>query len=174
MDPAFFHLYRNGVELLGPAGLLIGQRDLPRSRNLVSAYDLVRMISMLGWHHQLSQNTRLPGAQWSSLATLVEGLGQDTARYIDVALEQLGLQRKVAEPVILSKLGYGAETDDPCIDALSYVAFASFQDTRTSPARQRCFALALRVPTRPGSGLAADARKGQRSRKSCAVCSPKI
>lgn len=91
MAPAFFHLYRNGVELLVPAGLLIGQRDLPRSRNLVSAYDLVRMISMLGWHHQLSQNTRLPGAQWSSLATLVEGLGQDTARYIDVALEQLGL-----------------------------------------------------------------------------------
>lgn len=149
-DSSFFNPYANGVELLGPAGLLIGQRDLPRTRNLVSAYDLVRMITMLGWHHQLSQNTRLPGAQWASLATLVEGLGHDTARYLDVALQQLGLQGVVAQPVILSKLGYGAETDDPEIDALTYVAFASFQDLRTSPARQRCFALALRIPTRSG------------------------
>lgn len=159
-DPAFFNPYRQGVELLGPAGVLIGQRDRPRTRNLVSAYDLVRLITMLGWHHQLSQNTRLPGAQWASLATLVEGLGHDTARYIDVALEQLGLAEAVAEPVILSKLGYGAETGDPCIDALSYVAFASFRDLRSTLPRQRCFALALRLPTRPGldTALRHDAR----------------
>jgi hypothetical protein len=132
------------------------------TRNLVSAYDLVRMITMLGWHHQLGASARLPGAQWASLATVVEGLGHDTARYLDEALQQLGLQGAVAEPVILSKLGYGAETGDAGIDAFTYVAFASFRDTRTAPARQRCFGLALRVPTAPGlsTALRHDARLG--------------
>lgn len=159
-DSTFFNPYANGVELLGPAGRLIDQRDLPRSRNLVSAYDLVRMLTMLGWHPWLSPDQRLPGAQWASLASVVEGLGHDTARYLDAALERLGLLEAVAEPVILSKMGFGAETGDPGIDALTYAAFASFRDTRFSPHRQRCFALALRVPTRPGAGLAADARMG--------------
>lgn len=161
-DPSFFNPYRNGVALCGPAGVLIGQRDLPRTRNLVSAYDLVRLITMLGWHPKLRQDTRLPGAQWSSLATLVEGLGHDTARYIDVALERLGLVGSVADPVVISKMGYGAETGDRSIDALCYVAFASFRDLRFSPARQRCFALALRIPTAGDltTALRHDARMG--------------
>jgi hypothetical protein len=136
-----------GAQLVGPEGVLVGHRVPPRTRNLVSAYDLVRSLTMLGWHHQLGPASRLPGAQGPSLATLMEGLGHDTARYLDAALEQLGLVEAVAEPVILSKLGYGAETGDPGIDALTYVAFASFRDTRTRPARQRCFGLALRIPT---------------------------
>ena len=150
--PPFFA----NAELVGPAGVLMGNRPLPSSRNLVSAYDLVRCLTMLGWHHQLDPGSRLPGAQWASLATLVEGLGHDTARYLDVALERLGLLGAVAEPVILSKLGYGAETNDPQIDAFTYVAFASFRDIRTRPARQRCFALALRVPTAPDLASALD------------------
>ncbi len=149
-----------GAELVGPNGVLVGNRPLPRTRNLVSAYDLVRGLTMLGWHHQLAPGSRLPGAQWTSLSPLVEGLGHDTARYLDVALERLGLLGAVAEPVILSKLGYGAETDDPGIDAFTYVAFASFRDTRTRPARQRCFGLALRIPTAPdlASALRHEAR----------------
>jgi hypothetical protein len=149
-----------GAQLVGPSGVLVGNRNLPRTRNLVSAYDLVRSLTLLGWHRQLAPEARLAGAQWASLATLVEGLGHDTARYIDVALERLGLLDAVAEPVILSKLGYGAETNDPQIDAFTYVAFASFRDIRTQPARQRCFALALRVPTAPdlASALRHEAR----------------
>jgi len=146
--------------LQGPEGVLVGHGPLPRTRNLISAYDLVRLLTMLGWHHQLTADQRLPGAQWTSLAAVVEGLGHDTARYIDAALERLGLLEAVAEPVILSKMGFGAETADPGIDALSYAAFASFRDRRVRPQRQRCFALALRVPTRPGAGLDADARMG--------------
>lgn len=148
------------ARLVGPAGVLVGNRPLTRTRNLVSAYDLVRSLTLLGWHPQLAPEARLAGAQWASLATLVEGLGHDTARYIDVALERLGLLDAVAEPVILSKLGYGAETNDPTIDAFTYVAFASFRDIRTRPARQRCFALALRVPTTPdlASALEHEAR----------------
>lgn len=147
-DPSFFNPYRQGAELQAADGTrLVGHRLMPRTRNLVCAYDLVRLITMLGWHHRLDQSSRLPAAQWRSLATLVEGLGHDTARYIDVALEHLGLLGSIADPVVISKMGYGAETGDDGIDALCYVAFASFRDIRFSPARQRCLALALRIPT---------------------------
>lgn len=141
--------------LTGPSGVLVGHRSIPQTRNLLSAYDMVRIITMLGWHHQLNQDSRLPGAQWNSLAALVEGLGHDTARYLDVALERLGLVHSVANPVILSKLGYGDYSrEHPDAPAFAYVAFGSFRDLRTSPARQRSFALALRLPTAPGHDLA--------------------
>jgi hypothetical protein len=59
--------------------------------NSVSAYDLVRLISMLGWHPHLSSKSQLPSAQWKSLESIVRAMGYDTARYVDVALETLGL-----------------------------------------------------------------------------------
>lgn len=161
--PDVVNPYRHGAQLLGPAGVLVDHRVLPISRNLVSAYDLVRMLTLLGWHQQLPEGSRLPGARWSSLATLVEGLGHDPARYIDGALEELGLLQAVSQPVILSKLGYGTVArDHPDAPALTYAAFASFHDRRTDPPRQRCFALALRIPTGPGlaTGLDHDARMG--------------
>lgn len=160
-NPPFFNPYADGAELVGPGGVLVGWRDLPLTRNWLSAYDLTRLISMLGWHHALPAARRLPAARWSSLATLVEGLGHDPARYLDVALAQLGLQQVVAEPVILSKLGYGDHASDvPEAPALTYVAFASFRDRRTDPARQRSLALALRIPTSRGlaTALAHDTR----------------
>ena len=147
----------NGA-LVGPPGVLVGYRQPPRSRNLVSAADLVRLLTLVGWHHQLGPDQRLAGAQWASLRTVVEGLGYDSARYIDAALENLGLVDAVASPVILSKLGYGAETADPEIDALTYAAFAQFSDLRSGQPRQRSFALALRIPTSPGAGVRHDAR----------------
>ena len=140
---------QNGA-LFGQAGVLVGYREPPRTRNLVSAADLVRLLTLVGWHRQLGPDQRLAGAQWTSLRTVVEGLGHDTARYIDAALENLGLVDAVTSPVILSKLGYGAETADPEIDALTYAAFAQFSDQRSDPPRQRSFALALRIPTAPG------------------------
>jgi hypothetical protein len=147
----------NGA-LVGPPGVLVGYRQPPRSRNLVSAADLVRLLTLVGWHHQLGPDQRLAGAQWTSLRTVVEGLGHDSARYIDAALENLGLVDAVASPVIISKLGYGAETADPEIDALTYAAFAQFSDLRSGQPRQRSFALALRIPTAPGAGVRHDAR----------------
>jgi len=147
----------NGA-LVGPPGVLVGYREPPRSRNLVSAADLVRLLTLVGWHHQLGPDQRLAGAHWTSLRTVVEGLGHDSARYIDAALENLGLVDAVASPVILSKLGYGAETADPEIDALTYAAFAQFSDLRSGQPRQRSFALALRIPTSPGAGVRHDAR----------------
>jgi len=147
----------NGA-LFGPAGVLVGYREPPRTRNLVSAADLVRLLTLVGWHHQLGPDQCLAGAHWTSLRTVVEGLGHDSARYIDAALENLGLVDAVASPVIISKLGYGAETADPEIDALTYAAFAQFSDLRSGQPRQRSFALALRIPTSPGAGMRHDAR----------------
>jgi peptidoglycan hydrolase-like protein with peptidoglycan-binding domain len=148
---------QNGV-LFGPPGVLVGYREPPRTRNLVSAADLVRLLTLVGWHRQLGPDQRLAGAQWTSLRTVVEGLGHDSARYIDAALENLGLVDAVTSPVILSKLGYGAETNDRSIDALTYTAFAQFSDLRSGQPRQRSFALALRIPTAPGAGVRHDAR----------------
>jgi hypothetical protein len=148
---------QNGA-LFGPPGVLVGNREPPRTRNLVSAADLVRLLTLVGWHRQLGPDQRLAGAQWTSLRTVVEGLGHDTARYIDAALENLGLVDAVTSPVILSKLGYGAETNDRSIDALTYAAFAQFSDQRSGKPRQRSFALALRIPTAPGAGVRHDAR----------------
>ena len=147
----------NGA-LVGPPGVLVGYRQPPRTRNLVSAADLVRLLTLVGWHRQLGPDQRLAGAQWTSLKTVVAGLGHDSARYIDAALDHLGLVDAVECPVILSKLGYGAETDDPEIDALTYAAFAQFIDRRSGQPRQRSFALALRIPTAPGAGVRHDAR----------------
>jgi len=147
----------NGA-LFGPPGVLVGYRQPPRTRNLVSAADLVRLLTLVGWHHLLGPDQRLVGAQWTSLRTVVEGLGHDSARYIDAALAHLGLVGAVDSPVILSKLGYGAETANPEIDALTYAAFAQFSDRRSDPPRQRSFALTLRIPTTPGAGVGHDAR----------------
>lgn len=107
--------------------------------NYVTAYDLVRLISMLGWHHYLGPAQRLPAAQWHSLESLVRALGQDTARYIDMALETLGIVNVIAEPVVLSKLGLGNS-------ALTYVALAQWIDQRQTPNRFHTVAMALWVP----------------------------
>jgi hypothetical protein len=126
----------------------------------MSAYDLVRLISMLGWHNYLPRtgNVQLPSAQWHSLSSVVKGMGTDPARYVDVAIEALGLQSSIKSPVIISKLGFGADTGDILIDAMTYAAFVQFIDTNASPAKLRTFAMALRVPTTGGSASKHDAK----------------
>jgi hypothetical protein len=108
--------------------------------NSVSTYDLVRLISMLGWHLHLAPTARLPSAQWKSLESVVRAMGNDTARYVDVALETLGIVNVISEPVIISKVGWG-------ISSMTYAAFVKFVDRRTNPGKLRTFALALRCPT---------------------------
>lgn len=148
-----------GAELVSPAGeLLVAHGSRPRSRNLVSAYDLVRLLTLLAWHPLLDQDQRLPWLHWGHLAPLVQGLGHDTARYIDHALTELGLREWIDEPVVLSKMGFGAETGDPAIDALTYTALFSGLDRCGAVPVRRRFAMALRCPTCPGEGISADAR----------------
>lgn len=143
-------------ELYANVGPLVKARDPGSSSNRVSAYDLVRVITMLGWHNSLPSTARLPDAQWHSLSSLIKGLGTDTARYVDVALHELGLEQQILSPVILSKLGFG--TLNQGTDALTYVALVQFIDPRPSPRQLRSFAFALRIPTSAALGPTHDAK----------------
>jgi hypothetical protein len=109
------------------------------SDNLLSAYDLVRFISMLGWHNHLPPNAKLPNAEWNNLESVIRAMGLDTARYIDVALETLGLVNVVSEPVVISKLGLNPG------DKMTYVALVKLVDNRQRqiPSKLRTLAMAL-------------------------------
>jgi len=100
--------------------------------NLMSAYDLTRLLAMVGWHLHLPPEAQFLGAQWKSLECIARSLGADSARYADVALEQLGLMSVIQSPVIFSKLGFGRSSERGRTE-LVYTAFVQFSDTpRTS------------------------------------------
>jgi hypothetical protein len=127
--------------------LLKAARETTRGDNLVTAYDLVRFISMLGWHHYLSPQSRLPGAQWHSLETIIRAMGSDPCRYIDVAIQALGLEKVVFSPTIISKLGNGF-SDSRQSSEIVYVALLHFLDERpkanNNPPVLRSISIALR------------------------------
>lgn len=118
--------------------------------NSLAAYDLVRLISMLGWHLHLPATAKLPSAQWKSLESIVRAMGNDTARYVDVALETLGVVNVISEPVIISKVGWGDVSATS--GSMTYTAFVRFVDRRFTPAKLRTFAFTLRCPTPMSSG----------------------
>ncbi len=115
--------------------------------NLVTAYDLTRFISMLGWHHHLAPALRLPGAQWHSLESIVRAMGTDAARYTDLAIKVLGIDGLITSPVIISKLGNGY-SDSNKRHEIVYIAFVQFIDQipkfQGQPAKLRTFSIALR------------------------------
>lgn len=110
--------------------------------NRVSSYDLVRIISMLGWHLHLRKAALLPGAQWICLESMVRAMGFDPARYVDLAFETLGVVDHIANPVVISKLGSGYSQSRGIQEDTS-VAFVSFVDTRKRPGRLHTLAYAL-------------------------------
>jgi peptidoglycan hydrolase-like protein with peptidoglycan-binding domain len=111
--------------------------------NFISAYDLTRLISMMGWHQYLPEESQLKDAKWNSLSSVIRGMGWDRSRYIDVAIETLGLENVISSPVILSKMGLGDS-------GLTYVALVQFVDEMPKmagkPAKLRTLAMALRTP----------------------------
>jgi hypothetical protein len=116
--------------------------------NSVSAYDLTRAISMLGWHHHLAQSARLPGGQWNSLECVVRGMGEDIGRYADAAIERLGLQRVIKSPVIISKSGWGRSGSRDRYE-ITYTALIQFIDNQPKEngqlAKLRTLAITLRA-----------------------------
>ncbi|MGC1309142.1 MAG: S-layer homology domain-containing protein [Phormidesmis sp.] len=105
--------------------LLKAANEPHNGQNLVSTYDLTRLISMVGWHWQLPSNARIPGIQSNSLESVIRAMGLDMARYVDVALETLGLTPYVREPVIISKSGFG-RSDQRDRTELVYCALVQF------------------------------------------------
>ncbi|MGB3492239.1 MAG: S-layer homology domain-containing protein [Elainellaceae cyanobacterium] len=126
--------------------ILAGNPNEHLSGNSVSLYDLTRTITMLGWHHHLTRETRLPGAQWDTLEGLVRAFATDKARYLDAAIARLGLDSVIRSPVIISKLGDGRSSIRDRAEIV-YVAFCQFVDKRPKaegkPPKQRAIALGL-------------------------------
>jgi hypothetical protein len=114
-----------------------------RGQNLVSAYDLTRLITMLGWHYHLHNSARLPNAQWYSLATIIRAMGYDCSRYLDYAIARLGLAKVIKDPVIISKVGWG-DSDERNRYEIVYTALIQFVDRRSPVPILRTFALTLR------------------------------
>lgn len=94
-------------------------------QNLMSTYDLTRLITMAAWHSQIPKSAQIPDIQSHSLAAIIRAMGVDTARYVDVALETLGLADWVRSPVIISKCGFGRSSDRDQTE-LTYCALAQF------------------------------------------------
>lgn len=128
--------------------LLTSDPNPPRwESNTLSAYDLTRMISLLGWHYYLPTSARLPEVQWHHLECAVKALGQDSARLTDVALQKLNLESYLNPIVVLSKLGNGVTSMRHRTEAV-YVAFVHLLDNRPQnwqqPSRLITYAMALR------------------------------
>lgn len=127
--------------------------------NLLTAYDLTRFISILGWHHYISQPARLPGAQWNSLESIVRAMGTDACRYIDAAIKMLGLESFISSPVIISKLGNGYSSSRNRYEFV-YVALVQFVDelpkSKGNLAKLRTVSMTLRGASRDAVQL--DAR----------------
>lgn len=87
--------------------------------NSISAYDLTRFISLVGWHQFLSASQQLSSISQKGLNQAIMALGTDTARYVDTAISTLGLENVIESAIVLSKLGYGNS-------ALVYTAFVQF------------------------------------------------
>jgi uncharacterized protein YraI len=146
-------------ELVGPDGEVIlraPRNPGPSGPNLLSVYHLIRPLVMSTWHLPLEPDQRLPGAQWASLEGLARAMGHDSARYVDVGLEELGWAR-FRSPVVLSKLGFGVRSATG-LPEIVYVAAVQVDDTRTTPPTRRAFALALRATH--SDPVALDARVG--------------
>jgi hypothetical protein len=152
----------NPVLKAGSTTLLTSPPAGSSGDNLVTAYDLTRLVTLLGWHCYLSSDAKLPAAQWHSLAAVVQAMAADSARYLDVAIATLGLQTVIQQPVILSKLGFGASSVRDQTE-LTYTALLQFVDPL--PVIQgklpvlRMIALTLRAAIQlPNRDLAAEAR----------------
>lgn len=138
--------------LTGKQILNAAPTGLEIDKNYLSAYDLTRLMSMLGWHLHLDESARLPEAQWHNLKNIIYAMGHDKARYTEVALETLGLEKTIQAPVILSKLGYGYSNSRDTFE-ITYTAFVQFIDERfksgTQLGKLRTLAMTLRGVTNP-------------------------
>jgi hypothetical protein len=112
-------------EVILRAAKEIKQRETQPGSNSVTAYDLTRLMSMVGWGDRLPQGAKIPGISSDNLKPFIRSFSKDTARYVDVALEKLGLQNSINSPVILSKMGFGY-TSDRRRTELAYTCFVQF------------------------------------------------
>lgn len=102
------------------------KRSEQPGENTVATYDLTRIMSMVGCYYHLPESAKLPGMSWENLKPFIRNAGKDSARYVDVALEKLGIQNSIKSPVILSKLGFGYSSSRKRTE-LTYTCFTQFE-----------------------------------------------
>lgn len=132
---------KNGQVLLSPAPVVT------KGENLMTAYDLTRFMSMIGYDHHLPTAAKFPHLKTENLNPLVIALGLDSARYVDLALERLGIDQLIQAPVILSKLGFGYSSSRRRTE-LTYSCFTQFEFR----SQRFSIALSLRGAKALGSG----------------------
>lgn len=125
----------SGVALLASEGFS-HQGD-----NAVSACDLARILGMIGWHALLPREARLPGIRSRDLDAVIHALAEDTARYLDVALEALGVPPPRPGIRVISKMGFGESRVRDATEAV-YAAFLRCSRPAAPPV---ALALALKV-----------------------------
>jgi hypothetical protein len=112
---------------------------------------------MVAWHYQLSNQADLPAAMGHSLKPFIRTMGNDTARYVDAALDTLGLRPYLQSPVIISKSGFG-RSDQRDRTELTYCALVQFSLPRqgapdpTAPYQQYSLSFTLIVTKQTGDG----------------------
>lgn len=135
----------------GAATLLASPGQEHKGANLVSAYDLTRMMAHLGWHYRLPAEKRLPDLADHGADTLARAFGTDSARFLEAAWEALGLADRIENPVVLSKMGFGLSDERNQWEEV-YSAFIQFTDKQTGRSHQ--LALALKGFKAPGERAA--------------------
>jgi len=115
----------------------------PGGPNLVSAYDLTRVMGMAAWHPHLAEDQQIPGASWKSLEDVLASMGWDSARYVDVALERLGVADQLQDVVVATKLGHGIRSATGLAETV-YTGVVQFDDLRTGSAVRRSMVFTLR------------------------------
>lgn len=113
-----------------------------KGQNMVSAYDLTRMMAQAAWHPHLDPEERIEGAQWSSIESVMRAMGEDSARYVDAAIDRLKAREFLDDLVIVTKLGHGIRSATGNAETV-YTGMVQFSDKRQSPPVQRsvCFTL---------------------------------
>lgn len=108
-----------------PAAPETKTRETQTGENLVTAYDLTRIISIVGWHSHLPPSAQFPGLESENLKPIIVALGEDISRYADVAIAKLGIVESLHTPVILSKMGFGRSSSRRRTE-LVYTCFTQF------------------------------------------------
>lgn len=97
----------------------------PAGENLIPAYALTRILSMVGWHYHLPEGSQIPGLDSEKLQLLTSCLGKDTARFVDLAIATLAVE--IRNPIILSKMGFGYSSSRRRTE-MTYTSFIQFED----------------------------------------------
>jgi hypothetical protein len=99
-------------------------RSTQPGENLIPAYALTRILSMVGWHDHLPQSGQIPGLDGGKINLLASCLGKDTARFVDLAIATLAVD--IQNPIILSKMGFGYSSSRRRTE-MTYTGFVQFE-----------------------------------------------